>query len=212
MNFKKLILPIKYAAAVLVGIASLGFLVYYIVNFANVFGVIKNDWSSIVDYVLYFLIFAATAFNAGRAVYLLAKGQEEKFNHSIRDSISAYMLFGLWVAIDFVSLYAKTEATTSFPVLPLITGIFAIITFVALLLVDVKKLESKKHIFNVIFVVSAFITGILYIVNYALDVVLMVFSIVGLLAIIAVGIIFIYNSFFVKKEETPVVEEKEESK
>lgn len=207
MNFKKLILPMKYIATILIGIASLGFLIYFVIGFVNVFDKISSDWSYIVDYVLYFLIFAATIFNAGRGIYLLMKGKDEKFNHSLRDSIFTYMLYGLWIAIDYISLFAETKATLHFPILPLITGIFAVITFVALLLVDVKKLESKKHIFNVIFAVSSFITGVLYVVNNALDVVMMVFSIVGLLAIVGFGIVTIYTAFFDKKEEAPVIEE-----
>ena len=52
MNIKKLILSIKYVAAVLVGIASLGFLIFFIVDFANSFNLIKENTSTIIDYVL----------------------------------------------------------------------------------------------------------------------------------------------------------------
>ena len=212
MNFKKLILPIKYVAAVLVGIASLGFLIFFIVDFANSFELIKENTSTIIDYVLYMLMAAATAFNAGRAVYLLAKGQEEKYHRSIKDSISAYLLFGLWIAVDNISLYAKTEFPLPFPTLQLITGIFAVISFVALLLTETKKLEAKQHIFNVIFVATAVITAALYVANNYVEPATLAFSIIGLLAVLAVGFIIIYNTFFVKKEETPAVEEKEENK
>lgn len=212
MNFKKLILPIKYVAAVLVGIASLGFLIFFIVDFANSFELIKENTSTIIDYVLYMLMAVATAFNAGRAVYLLAKGHEEKYHRSIKDSISAYLLFGLWIAVDNISLYAKTEFPLPFPTLQLITGIFAVISFVALLLTETKKLEAKQHIFNVIFVVTAVITAALYIANNYVEPATLAFSIIGLLAVLAVGFIVIYNTFFVKKEETPAVEEKEENK
>jgi hypothetical protein len=207
---KKLILPIKYVASILIGIASLGLLIYYIVSFANAFELIKNDWSYIVDYICYFLIFAATAFGAGRGVYLLAKGQEEKYHRSIKDSISAYLLFGLWIAVDNISLYAKTEFPLPFPTLQLITGIFAVISFVALLLTETKKLEAKQHVFNVIFVVTAVITAALYVANNYVEPATLAFSIIGLLALLTVGFNEIYNNFFVKKEETPAVEEKEE--
>jgi hypothetical protein len=207
---KKLILPIKYVASILIGIASLGLLIYYIVSFANAFELIKNDWSYIVDYICYFLIFAATAFGAGRGVYLLAKGNNEKFENSIREAIYAYLLFGLWICIDSFSLYAKNQSITQFPVLPLIVGIFSIITFVALLLRDVKKLSDKKHIFNMIYVAGAVISGVLFVVVNAFDAVMIIFLVIGLLALIGFAFVDVYNTFFVKKEEPAAVEGKVE--